>query len=613
MKKPFLEIAVVIGVSTVVIGFTALAYAFSKQPEEVYARQVFVNGFSNIDSTVYENFEEWDLAIKSWTEARLLEPLVLTSERGEMAVTLTALGVEPDWNKLDKQLKNFMEESGPFEKLSTYFLGNTVEVPLTLNENTLNATLALSGFEQGEKNASFIYENEVLGITPQQLGYGIEKEPLRSFLEESLSAPNLDDTFVLTLRTKEPEVTDQELELLTPVVSTLQPLIVTLKDEYGNTWELSITDFAPWIVPAWDSEVPPSTLPWKLDETAFISYAETVLAPELEEDPQSVVITENTDGSYSFEGSARFGKELDKTALGQSLTEILMSGQATEPLALPITEVEPVITVPDSLKARGITDLVGVGYSDFSGSPSNRIHNINTGIAFYNGVFVEQGAEFSFMEHMPEVDASNGFLPELVIKGDDTIPEYGGGLCQVSSTMFRAVLYSGLPITARKNHSYAVAYYARPFGYGLDATVYDPAPDLKFINDTPGDILVQAYTEGSSAYYVFYGTNDGRTVTMEGPYSYDYRSIPPSVTEYTSALAPGERQLESYGHAGFTTDWYRTVTYLIPTEEELLADPTLYVSPYAETASGVAELIHSVYGARPAKYLEGTPTEATEE
>ena len=613
MKKPVLEIALVIGVSTVVIGFTALAYAFSKQPEEDYARQVFVNGYSNIDSTVHENFEEWDLAIKTWTEARLLEPLTLTSDRGEMAVTLTALGVEPDWDKLDKELKNFMVESSAFEKLSAYFFGNVVEVPLRINENTLNATLALSGFEQGEKNASFIYENELLGIAPEQLGYGIEKESLVSFLEESLSSPNLEDTFTLTLRTKEPEVTDKELELLSPAVATLQPLVVTLKDEYGNTWELGIADFAPWIVPAWDSELPPSSLPWELDETSFITYAETVLTPELEEDPQSVVITENADGTYTFEGSARFGKELDKLALGQSLTELLMSGQATEPLTLPITEVEPIITVPDSLKARGITDLVGVGYSDFSGSPSNRIHNIDVGIAFYDGVFVEQGAEFSFMEHMPEVDASNGFLPELVIKGDETIPEYGGGLCQVSSTMFRAVLYSGLPITARRNHSYAVAYYARPFGYGLDATVYDPAPDLKFVNDTPGDILIQAYTEGSSAYYVFYGTNDGRTVTMDGPYSYDYRSIPASVTEYTSELAPGERQLESYGHAGFTTDWYRTVTYLIPTEEELLADPTLYVSPYAETVSGVAELIHSVYEARPAKYLEGEAEETVEE
>jgi vancomycin resistance protein YoaR len=81
-------------------------------------------------------------------------------------------------------------------------------------------------------------------------------------------------------------------------------------------------------------------------------------------------------------------------------------------------------------------------------------------------------------------------LPELVIKKEGTVPEFGGGLCQVSSTAFRAAMNGGLPITQRRNHAYAVQYYAPQ---GTDATIYPGVVDLKFINDTPGDILIWAF------------------------------------------------------------------------------------------------------------------------
>ncbi len=603
MKKPFLKFVLFGGATAFIIGLVALGYTYSTRPESDYATRLSVDGFSELYSTRYSSFEEWDQAVKEWASARLLEPLVLSSERGDFVVTLTALGVEPDWAALDEELKFYMEESSRLEKLQLYFIGSSVSIPLKIDPFKLENTLAFSGFEQSEKNAQFTYENGTLSIIPQQLGYQIQTEPLLDFLNESLTAPA---SFTLTLQSKEPEVLDQELENLRATVEPLASMELKLKDSYGNEWTLTIAEFGSWIVPA-EPALEATTVQspsWTLEEAAFISYAEAVLSPEVEEDPQGVVITENPDGTYSFEGSARFGKELDKTLLKQSIETALQTAQGEEAIPLPIIEIEPNITVPDSLKARGVTDLVGMGYSDFSGSPYNRIHNIKVGIDLYDGLIIEQGAEFSFMEHMPAVNAANGFLPELVIKGDETIPEYGGGLCQVSSTMFRAALYSGLPITERRNHSYAVAYYARPFGYGLDATIYDPAPDLKFANDTPADILVQAYIDGNSAYYVFYGTNDGRTVSMDGPYSYNYRSIPPAVTTYTSLLSPGVRQLESYGHTGFTTDWYRTVTYVTPTQEQL-DDPSFYVSPYMEAANGVKELIRSIYEARPAKYLEG--------
>jgi vancomycin resistance protein YoaR len=106
-------------------------------------------------------------------------------------------------------------------------------------------------------------------------------------------------------------------------------------------------------------------------------------------------------------------------------------------------------------------------------------------------------------------------LPELVIKENKTTPEFGGGICQVSSTLFRAAIYSGLKITERRNHSYPIRYY---LPYGMDATIYEPRPDFKFINNTPGPILILSEVVGTELTFRFFGTRDGRSVTVDGPH-----------------------------------------------------------------------------------------------
>jgi vancomycin resistance protein YoaR len=155
------------------------------------------------------------------------------------------------------------------------------------------------------------------------------------------------------------------------------------------------------------------------------------------------------------------------------------------------------------------------GTTNFAGSPKNRIYNIKRALEQFQGITIEPGEEFSFVKHLGPVDGDHGYLPELVIKNNQTIPEFGGGICQVSSTMFRAALYSGMKITARKNHAYAVKYY-KP--YGLDATIYIPKPDLSFVNNTPGKILIWHTIEGSNLTFSLYGVNDGRQVTLDGPH-----------------------------------------------------------------------------------------------
>jgi vancomycin resistance protein YoaR len=182
-------------------------------------------------------------------------------------------------------------------------------------------------------------------------------------------------------------------------------------------------------------------------------------------------------------------------------------------IELLVTTHLPQITT-DNIDTLGLTSLLGKGTSNFSGSPNNRVHNIKVGAAKFNGVLLKSGEEFSFNSALGEVGPQEGYLPELVIRTNKTVPEYGGGLCQVSTTVFRAAINSGLKITERYPHAFPVKYY-NPQGF--DATIYPPHPDLRFVNDTPNNLLIQSRVVGNEIIFEFYGTSDGREVKVVGP------------------------------------------------------------------------------------------------
>ncbi|MBU0727665.1 VanW family protein [Patescibacteria group bacterium] len=335
-----------------------------------------------------------------------------------------------------------------------------------------------------------------------------------------------------------------------------------------------------------------------IDTMKLRNYLESTIAPEISREREDVTIDIDAEGNVIFEGHGLFGRELDLEKATMMLKYALENN--IEFLTLPIIREDPVVTVlSEDLQQMGIQELVSGGETNFSGSPYNRINNINVGLSKFNGHIINPGEEFVFGDVLGEVDESTGYKPELVIKGDKTVPEYGGGLCQVSTTTYRAALAAGFPVTMRKNHSYAVSYYTP---HGLDATVYPPSPDLKFINDSPAHILMQSFTIDKKAYYNFYGTKDDRDVFMIGPYYSGWTSPPATKTQYSNNLAPGE--VEVLGHAvpGLTSTWYRHVLYKEKQENEN--------SPVRD----FLETIFSKYQARPDYYIIGAeaPAEVTE-
>jgi len=249
-----------------------------------------------------------------------------------------------------------------------------------------------------------------------------------------------------------------------------------------------------------------------INEEALKSYLESV-KNETRVNPENAKFA-FSEGKVSAFAISKNGYEINTEKSLMAVSEVLKKDPFTKDINLEINILKPEVSSSD-VEQYGIKELIGEGVSNFRGSPKNRIHNIGVGAARFNGVLIKPGEEFSFIKNLGPVDESTGYLPELVIKTDKTIPEYGGGMCQVSTTTFRAAMNSGLKITARTNHAYPVQYYNPQ---GLDATVYIPSPDLKFINDTPAYILIQTRIEGTQLFFDFYGTSDGRETKIVGPF-----------------------------------------------------------------------------------------------
>jgi len=239
------------------------------------------------------------------------------------------------------------------------------------------------------------------------------------------------------------------------------------------------------------------------------------LAEKFNKKPIDASFIVEDDGKISNFSLSQDGYAID---IEKSLNEIILflsKKQDTDRLKLSLSDIKPDIEDNNAEKL-GIKELISEGKSNFSGSTLSRIHNIRVATNRFNGVLIKPGKEFSFVKILGEVDGEHGYKQELVIKKGVTEPEFGGGICQVSTTAFRAAINAGLEITARRNHAYPVHYYNPQ---GMDAAVYIPSPDLRFKNNTLGHILIKTELniEKKELIFKFYGTNDNRKVEIEGP------------------------------------------------------------------------------------------------
>lgn len=249
------------------------------------------------------------------------------------------------------------------------------------------------------------------------------------------------------------------------------------------------------------------------------------------------------------------GYSLDKEASFEIIENKILDLQ-TE-INLVIKEIIPEAISSEVVKY-GLINKLGEGESNFYRSSQNRIHNIELGSSYVNGTLVKPGEEFSLIGSLGVISSEKGYLPELVIKGNETIKEYGGGLCQVGTTVFRVALSAGLPILERRNHSYRVSFYEPA---GTDATIYYPKPDVRFLNDTPNYILIMTDIDNYDLRYTIWGTYDDRKITITEPIVKNIVSPPPTKWTETCDLEEGVVKCTELAHNGADAEFDYIVEY----------------------------------------------------
>jgi len=291
------------------------------------------------------------------------------------------------------------------------------------------------------------------------------------------------------------------------------------------------------------------------DTDAIAATLQSNIASEIDREPGAVTIHRAGDGTIAFKGLGLPGRSVDVPAAATLIVSALKFGVAD--VVLPVHEIPATVQVlDDPLRDEGIAEVVAVGESAFAGSPKPRRHNIAVGLQRFNGHRIPRGTVFSFNEVLGPVNAATGYQKELVILGERTLPDYGGGLCQVSTTAYRGAWEYGLPIDERKNHSFAVRYYGPQ---GTDATVYPPNVDLTFTNDTPGALLIQTHVDGDRAYFIYYGTRDDRIADVFGPFTWGATPPPADRVEYTAEIPAGTMRKVGDAVPGMRAAWFRVL------------------------------------------------------
>jgi vancomycin resistance protein YoaR len=249
------------------------------------------------------------------------------------------------------------------------------------------------------------------------------------------------------------------------------------------------------------------------------------------------------------------GLTLDRVKTKQNILKAILAGQSSAEAVFTVRAPARSVQV---LAERGVLFHVSQGRSSYKGSPPSRITNVLVGAQKLDNFFVAPGHTFDFAREVGDISASTGFVKGYVISGGTLEQEDGGGICQVSTTLFRAMYQAGLPIVERHEHSHRVEYYD-PVGF--EATVYAPEKNLRMKNDTPKYLFVQASWDRKAQTLTFdlFGARPDRTVSIGKPVVGNFKpAARPSYSPDPRVRSGGQRLLD-VPVQGLTSTIVRTI------------------------------------------------------
>lgn len=429
-------------------------------------------------------------------------------------LSLKDIGFSYDFDKTAQSALNIYRSENilidQYQRLASLITPKDVGIISTVSEERLNEYIQVVSNQVG-KLPTYPYvklENQEAVVDKGTPGFEVDTNALKRQIEQRLS---FRDYLPISLPFKsiDPTLSDEEAEKLKQRARQLIGKSLNLTYEFETI--------------VLDAEVIFSFLDARenYSQSKITDYIDESVAPKVEREPQNAVF-KFEEGLVQEFSPAKDGFTVNKTKLAEEiiakLSELEVGDEKTADISVPVERAEPAITT-EEVNNLGISELLGRGESRFAGSIVPRIHNISLAASRFNGSLIPPGETFSFNQTLGDVSSYTGYQQAYVIKDGRTVLGDGGGVCQVSTTFFRAILDAGLPIVERRAHSYRVSYYEQGFPPGLDATVYAPTTDLKFKNDTPGHLLVQTEFKPTTSTLIFeiYGTHDGRIATVTKP------------------------------------------------------------------------------------------------
>jgi vancomycin resistance protein YoaR len=423
------------------------------------------------------------------------------------------------------------------------------QISMGINRNVVDASLQLNGLD--------------VTITPSEKGVAVNIPQTLALLQapfvslSSVDVPLVVEEFSpAVLDTEEQAAKAREILSQVLEVGVAEPL-----PDDPAPWQISQEQLAQWlrIYPVQDG---PYSAHYAigLDTGQLRTFLDDI-KEELAVEPENPRLSYNPDTqALTVLRPAVRGRVLNVEQSIQVIQEQLLAGSHSIPLQFDFEE--PAVLDTTTAAELGLTELVARQSTYFQGSSQERIDNITAGATNTNGFLVAPGEVFSFSDAVGDVSLENGFSEALIIFGGRTIKGVGGGICQVSTTVFRTAFFGGFPIVERNAHAYRVGYYEYGNGQpGLDAAVFTPVVDLKFQNNLESWLLIEVYVDvpGRIITYSFYGTGDGREVTVSKPEVTNQKQPPAALYVENSALANGEIKQVDYSAVGADVEVKRVV------------------------------------------------------
>lgn len=558
------------GIGMVFIAVTILVGALGVLVGEwFYSDRIYPNIHSHgLDLSYQNDASARDLILQRYA-AFLYEPITLTYHDQTWQPSAAELGVAIDPDRtLETALTLGHAETRIDSALTIVALweqGIDVPLSITIDQQVLQHYLLQIAAEvdQPPRDAMLMLEDTAVTVTSEQPGLQVLVDETVVDITAALQTLN-QQSIALRTRILEPTVQRSDLNDLAHQVRTILDGPVVFVSNASNRcqpecrWRWTPTEIATWIrlYQRIDDQGNPDTI-LAVDQSAI----RKALAP--------IAQVVNRDGGLprvDWNGGSPVIIEQGTPGLGLNVTlatahfnTALQGGPRT--MELPLTEIPPPV-ISSNLNDLGLTELLGVGVSSFRGSAPYRITNIQAGSRQMHGILIPPGGHFSFNQSLGPVTPGNGFVQGYAIIQDRTQLEWGGGLCQVSTTMFRASFWAGLPITERHEHSFRIEWYeelGEPPGF--DAAIFTGVSDMGFANDTGGWLLLQTYVDlnRQQLTIMIYGGIPPREIEMGHRILGSTAKPARPVYVDDPTLPRGTVKQTDWARGGLQTELYRTV------------------------------------------------------